>query len=306
MPATPSQRVGNGARLLENFLLHVVAIRPEVHCAAVGVDGAHRAIGLAERFAAATHNPVAAALQVGNVAFFEVDDLVGDARQRHGIARQEVRLATRAHTQHQRRAGTGAHHAVGFILVHHGNGVSAAQLGNAGLHGGKQVAAVVVVDVVGNDFGVGLAGKHVTARLQTLAQLLVVFNDAVVHHGDAAGLRGGARHATVAEMGMGVVHRGRAVRGPTGVGNAGAAAQVLGAHLFQQLGHALGAARAHQASGGGRVQAGGVNGNTAGVVAAVFQPLQALDERGNDVMERNCANDSAHGKPLLWKEQAEY
>ena len=38
------QRVGNRAGLLEDFLLHVVAIRPQLGSAAVGLHGAHGAL----------------------------------------------------------------------------------------------------------------------------------------------------------------------------------------------------------------------------------------------------------------------
>ena len=37
-----------------------------------------------------------------------------------------------------------------------------------------------------NNFGIGLAGKHIAFGLQLRTQLVVVFNDAVVYQGDAA------------------------------------------------------------------------------------------------------------------------
>jgi hypothetical protein len=115
------------------------------------------------------HDPVAAQLQVDQVALFQVDDLVGHAGQGHGVAGQKV-LAL-AHAQDQRRAGARAHHAVRLVLVHHGNGVGAVQLGGGGAHGLEQVAVVQAVHQVGDDLGVGLAGKHIAARLQRGAQL---------------------------------------------------------------------------------------------------------------------------------------
>jgi hypothetical protein len=41
-----------------------------------------------------------------------------------------------------------------------------------------------------------------------------------------------------------------------------------------------------------------VDGDTAAVVAAVLEPLQALDEDGNDVAGTDRADDAAHGEPL--------
>ena len=111
----------------------------------------------------------------------------------------------------------------------------------------------------------------------------MVFNDAVVHQGHAARAVGLRPAHACAEVRMRVVHHRRAVRSPAGVGNAGAAFKVVGAHLFQQLGHARRAAGALQSMGLGAIAAAAMHGNAAGIVAPVFQPLQALDQDGNDV-----------------------
>ncbi|MNT30538.1 hypothetical protein D3C72_1663360 [compost metagenome] len=151
-----------------------------------------------------------------------------------------------------------------FVLVHHGDGVGAVQFGHGGLHGVEQVAAVVAVNQVGDDFGVGLAHKHIAACLQRLAQFFVVFNDAVVHQGYAAcalGLRVCA--SAVAEVRVGVVHGGRAMGGPAGMGDAGGALQVLLGHLLHQFRHTGRAAGTVQASALVALQAGIVHGHSA-------------------------------------------
>ena len=66
---------------------------------------------------------------------------------------------------------------------------------------------------------------------------------------------------------------------------------VLG-DLVAQFGHALRAARAAQV-------AVGVDRDAAGVVAAVFQPLQAFNEDRGDVALGDGANNAAQEK-LLW------
>jgi hypothetical protein len=81
------------------------------------------------------------------------------------------------------------------------------------------------------------------------------------------------------------------------VGNAGGALQMLAAHLLQQLGHAGRAARALQAA---RAHAGGMHRHAAGVIATVFQPLQALHQDGNDVARGYRADDAAHGFSPAW------
>ena len=124
-----------------------------------------------------------------------------------------------------------------------------------------------MVDQVGDHFGVGLALEHVAQRGQFGAQFVVVLNDAVVDQRDARVVRAGR------EVRVGVVRGGRAVRGPAGVGDAGEALQAGLVDLLFQVGHARGAARALQL-------AIHVQGYAAGVVAAVFQALQALEQDG--------------------------
>ena len=46
------------------------------------------------------------------------------------------------------------------------------------------------------------------------------------------------------------------------------------------------------------LEALGMDRDTAGVVAAVFEPLQALDEDGDDVAVRDRGDDAAHGVDL--------
>ena len=95
----------------------------------------------------------------------------------------------------------------------------------------------------------------------------------------------------VREVRMCVVHRRGAVRGPARVGDAGAALHVVGVDAGGQLGHARGAARAAQ-------PAVLVDRDAARVVAAVFEPPQALDQDRNDVAGADRADDAAHGRSL--------
>ncbi|MDT4858304.1 hypothetical protein FQZ97_927660 [compost metagenome] len=140
-----------------------------------------------------------------------------------------------------------------------------------------------------DDFGVGLALEHVAPGLQGGAQFVVVFDDAVVHQRHAAG-RAGRRTRAVAEVRVGVVHHGRTVRGPAGVGDARAAADAIVLHLLRELGDARRAARAPQAAA--------VHRHTAGVVAAVLQPLQPLNQHGHHVTPGNPCHDAAHSALL--------
>ena len=99
MPVHAFERVGDRARLLEDLLLHVVAVRAEFGRAGVRVHRAHLALdGAPAACRAACDDPVLAELQVDDVAFFEVDDLVGHAGQRHRVGGEEVLAARRVPT----------------------------------------------------------------------------------------------------------------------------------------------------------------------------------------------------------------
>jgi hypothetical protein len=161
------------------------------------------------------------------------------------------------------------------------------QLLHGTLHRVEQVALVQAVDQVADDFGVCLAQELVAARLQPRAQLGMVLDDPVVHEGDAAGARPGVTAGAVAEVGMRVVHGRRAVGRPPRMGNAGHALDVFLLDLREELRHPVRAAGAFQAIG--------VHRNAAGVIAAVLEALQALDEDGDDIARGNGADDATHG-----------
>jgi len=150
------------------------------------------------------------------------------------------------------------------------------------LHGLEQVAGVQVVDQVGDDLGVGLARELVAQAGQLGAQLIVVFDDAVVDKCNA-GIVFGRR-----EVRVGIVRRRGAVGGPARVGDAGEAVEAGLFDLRFEVGHARGGARAGQAA----IE---VDGDAAGIVPAVFEPFQALDQDGGDITLGDCTDDTAHG-----------
>ena len=280
------ERVGDRLRLLEDLLLHVVPVGAELGRAGVGDDGSHRPLDAAEvALGVGVADPVLAELQVDDVAFLEVDDLVGDAGERHRVGGEEVlaRARHRADAEDERRAVARADHAVRLVAADHGDRIGAAQARQRALHRLEQVAVVEVVDEVGDDLGVGLRHEPVALRLQLGAQLVVVLDDAVVDEADAAG-RGQARRLAavgarvgrarrrcwprpVREVRVGVVDDGRAVRRPARVGDAGAALEIVGRDVRRQLGDPRRAARPAQA-------AALVDGDAARVVAAVFEAAQ--------------------------------
>jgi len=190
-----------------------------------------------------------------------------------------------------------AHHAVRFVFGHDGDGIGTAQLAHCGLHRLEQIALVERIDQVGDDLGVGLAGKGIALGLQFGAQFFVVFDDAVVHQTNAAFALARFHAGAGAEMRMGVVHRRCAMGGPAGVGDARRALQATrgGVDLRHQFGHPLGAARPLQARRLAHLRLRRVDRDAARVITPVLQALQALDQDGNNIAARNRADDAAHG-----------
>src|SRR5690606_36408802 len=130
---------------------------------------------------------------------------------------------------------------------------------------------------MGDHFGVGLGGEHIALGLQLAAQHFVVFDNAVVYHGNVAG-----------DVRVRVGFRRFAVGGPTGVGNTGAARHGVGVYGIGQRLHFA------QAAGAGQLAAAVNNGQTGGVVTAVFQSFQTFQQDIRYVTLRYGADNATH------------
>ncbi|MNE37016.1 hypothetical protein D3C80_1308540 [compost metagenome] len=210
------------------------------------------------------------------VAFFEVADLLGEGTDRQGV-RAEIHLAL-APAYDQGAAATGAQDQLVLALDQDGEGIGAGQAVQRGLEGVQrgQARRQLVVQQMGHDLGVGLALEDAALGLQLGLQLGEVLDDAVVDQADAAGL-----------VRVGVGGRGGAVGGPAGVADADGPGQGFGGQDGLQFADlALGAAALDAAVDDG--------GDAGGIIAAVFQPLQAVDQTGNDGACARDADDAAH------------
>jgi hypothetical protein len=132
---------------------------------------------------------------------------------------------------------------------------------------------------VGDDLGIGFRGEAVALGLEFLAQLGMVFDDAVVHH----------RHLLAAHVRVGVALGRHAVGGPAGMGDAQVAVDGGFFHQLPQHGHL-----AHRADAAD-MAVGLAHRQARRVIAAIFQALQALDQDGNDVALGDGADDATHG-----------
>ena len=140
-------------------------------------------------------------------------------------------------------------------------GIAAFYPGNDLLDGLQHIPCIVIFQQLGHHLGVRIRGELHPPAHQTVFQLQVVFDDAVVHHHELA---------PIADLRVGVYIAGGAVGGPPGVANAHCAGQAF-ASLQNALQHA-------QAPFGlDHMQAGTVvYRHTGGVIPPVLQLLQAV------------------------------
>ncbi len=216
----------------------------------------------------------------GPIAVLEIDDLVGEGRQRDGVGAHEHLALADADGE---RAALARHdHQIIIAAEDHGDGKGALQPlqrvegGAHGIGAGFHLPA----DQMRDDFGIGIAGESGAALLQLLLQLAEILDDAVMHDRDVLG-----------HMRMRVRLGGLAVCRPAGVADAGLAEQRLaGQARFEIAQLAFGATPAERAVLDG--------GNARGVVAAIFKPLQCVDQLTRNGAFTEDANNAAH-RPLL-------
>jgi hypothetical protein len=135
-----------------------------------------------------------------------------------------------------------------------------------------------------DDLGIGLRAELGALPLQLGAQLAEILDDAVVHDGQPIG-----------GVGMGVTFGRLAVRRPAGVADADGAVERLAREpRFESAQLALGAPT-------GELPAF-QRGHACGVVAAVLQPLERLDQRARNRFTSENAHNAAHASgPLRFR-----
>ena len=167
--------------------------------------------GLLDVFAVAVVEMDAGAVHDQQVTVVEIHHIPG-VFQNGGHIGGDV-VAVFAETEDQGRVLLDADDGVGIVLAQHAQGVAALHALHGLLYGGLEVQAhvVEVFDEVGNHFRVGFRLEAFAPGNEQFFQFQIVFNDAVVDHGDLTAVR----HVGVA-VGVGRC----AVGGPSGVADA--------------------------------------------------------------------------------------
>ena len=140
---------------------------------------------------------------------------------------------------------------------------------------------------MGQHFGVGLPLEDMPALDQQLTQCFVVFNNPVVHQGNAMGIT----RASVVGVGVSIDLRRRTVGGPTGVGDPLICLGVQQVGLRKstlQISDATNSAAHHQFSLFEQCTPGGV-------VSAVLQSAETLKQDGRCGPGTEIRNNATHG-----------
>ena len=269
------ERVRDRARLLEDFLQHVVL----VFAALDGIGGElalpdrpldRRAVGRIDA------KPVRRDL--GDVAFFEIREVARFLDQRLHVGAEEVFAF--ADAGDERRAAPRADDVAGLIAAHDRDRVRAVEALRRADDGTQEVIAFVhrLVHEMRDDFGVGIGVEAVAMRLELIAKLRMVLDDAVVHD----------RDAIVGHVRMGVDRVRHAVRRPARVRDAGDAGDRRLRVKLLELAHLAGCAHALEAC------IALEDGNAGRVITSIFERLEACDQDRYDVPPAGGCNDSAH------------
>ena len=222
----------------------------------------------------------AVARQHGDLAVFHVGHVARVLDDGRHVGGEEV--ATLAVAEQQRRVLARGDDAVGAVGAEHTEGVRALDAAQHAAHGLQKVVTLVVIEFeqLRHDLGIGLGLEGDALPDQKFLDLDVVLDDAVVDDGELA---------VFAHVGVGVDDVRCAVRRPAGVAKADAAFNIRAAMdlIAEDL----------QASDGlSHLQflLRGNDGHARGVIPAVFQMREPVQQDGGRLFFANESNDSTH------------
>ena len=272
----PGHGVADGARLLEDFLLHEMLVAAFFGHDRVPGDVLDARL---DRFAFEVGDADTLGRQHGDVAIGEEEHVARVEEDGRNVAGDEVFVIPETHDD--RRAGTRGDD---FLRIPGGENrqrIDAGKPLDGFAHGVFQRTAIhIFFDEMGDDFGVGFGDELVAFARQFVLQLEIILDDAVVHDDD---------FAFAVAMRMGVLFGGAAVGGPARVAEAVNAVDGRLADRFLEIGKLAGCAAEFE------VAFVVDNGDAGGVIAAVFEAPEAVDNEGYDFLGSDISDNAAHG-----------
>ncbi len=203
-------------------------------------------------------------------------DIARMTHQRRRVGGEE-HLAL-ADAQHHRAAVARHHDRVGLRRIQHGQPIGAADQPERRPHGGIERSGRHRGDQMRQHLGVGFRAEGDAFGFEPRPQCRGVLDDAVMDDRDAAGR---------VAMRMGVAVARFAMRRPAGMGDAGRAAEARRQDLLEFAHPALAFGQAQLAAAG--------DGDAGRIIAAIFEPMQSLDQDRRRVALADVTDDAAHG-----------
>ena len=216
---------------------------------------------------------------MGYVVIVEVDGLTGVFNDSRGIRGDDGAIFS--DSQDDGRAATGHDESAGFGVDHAGNTERSFDFFERGDDCIEEIALVERVDEVGENFGVGFGKEEVSGSSEFIAEGTMVFNDAVVNESDAV---------FSSCMWVRVFGGWWSVGSPAGVGDAAIRFREVGFVFAEEAGEFLDLPFAFTNDD----SVFGFDGDTGGVVAAIFESFEAADEDGKSRAYAGVCYDAAH------------
>ena len=280
---TRLNRIGNCLGLLHDLLEHKVLVSALFRCGHIPRYGHDF---LLYRIAELVHDNYAVRANDCNLVIIQNNVTLGAIDNSGNIGCDHVLALT--DTDNQRVAAACSNDLLRVIHRDYAQCVRAAQTLHGLQNGLGQIlllAGVQIVHEVRDSLRIGLGLKLVAVCLQTLTQLLVVLDNAVVYN---------CYLALAAQMRVGVAVGRLAVRCPAGVADTAGAVHVAAFFLDLLLKVCNAAARLDNAQTVLREGS-----HTGRVIATVFQAVQTLDENRKRILASGESNDSTHKIILL-------
>ena len=241
---------------------------------AVPVDGAS---GSPNGSAVQRAHGDAVGCQHGELPVVEDEDLPRLPQERRDVRGDERLVAAEA--RYERRASAPEHdQGVRSISRDTGDCEGALEVSGRAQDCRNEPVALVVLDEVRDDFGIGLGAKPMPVRRQRLSKLAVVLDDPVVDDGELG---------TAIDVRMRIGIRRPAVSRPPGVADAQGAVGPVGRDQRLEVGDLAGRLPDVQ-------RPFGDGGDPGRVVSPVLQPTKAGKDEGHRVAMADIADDSTH------------
>ena len=269
---TAAQRTAHCLGLLVNFFEHEVVERTFRQLLGDNVELRRL---LDRRHRIERRHAIAARLDDGDLAVIEINRLLRVAHERGGIGGDEHFVV--ADAEDHCAAVTRNDDLLRMTRIHHRDAVGAGDRAQRRAHRVLERIGLDARNQLREHFGIGVGCEHDSAGFELRAQRMRVVDDAVVHDDDPArdvGVRVRVRIARRA------VRRPARMADPDDAGKPLRQARLHVAHLALALVH------------GNSVLA--LQREPRRVIAAIFEPMQPLDQNRHRILMSDIANDSTH------------